>query len=56
MNEVSAPGVDVDGFAIIERLSSVLLGDDRDAQLKDEALKEHTQLLKRLLAGSLCSL
>ena len=43
-----APGVD--GFTI-ERLSSLLLGGNRDNQLKDELLKEYTQLLQKLLTG-----
>ena len=47
-----APGVD--GFTI-EHLSSLLLGGNRDNQLKDKLLKEYTQLLQKLLTGSLTS-
>ena len=47
-----APGVD--GFTI-EHLSSLLLGGNRDNQLRDELLNEYTKLLQKPLAGSLAS-
>ena len=43
-----APGVD--GYTI-EHLSNLLLGDNRDSQLKDELLKEYTQFLQKFLTG-----